>query len=62
MALKHWGVFRTTELEGLLDHGHRLIYGKLPKRTRDVLALPPSAQRKLLKERKKLLAARDASR
>jgi predicted DNA-binding protein (MmcQ/YjbR family) len=62
VALKHWGVFRSSELEELLEHGRRLIYGKLPKRTREVLAMPPSAQRKLLKERKKLLAARAASR
>ena len=62
VALKHWGVFRGTELEELLEHGRCLVYDKLPKRTRDVLAMPPSAQRKLLKERKKLLAARAASR
>lgn len=57
VALKHWGVFRATELEELLEHARRLIYSKLPKRTRDVLAMPPSAQRKLLKERKRLLAS-----
>jgi hypothetical protein len=62
VALKHWGVFRSSELEELLEHGRRLVYDKLPKRTRDVLGLPPSAQRKLLRERKKLLAAREASR
>src|SRR5580693_4036654 len=58
VALKHWRVFRSSELEELLEHGRRLIYDKLPKRTREVLAMPPSAKRKLLKERKKLLAAR----
>ena len=61
VALKHWGVFRSSELEELLEHGRCLIYGKLPKRTREVLAMPPSALRRLLKERKKLLAARAAS-
>jgi predicted DNA-binding protein (MmcQ/YjbR family) len=45
VALKHWGVFRSSELEELLEHGRRLIYNKLPKRTREVLAMPPSAQR-----------------
>ena len=58
VALKHWGVFRSSELEDLLEHGRQLIYNKLPRKTRDALALPPSAQRKLLKERRKLLAAR----
>ena len=32
----------------MLELGRRLIYNKLPKRTRDVLAMPPAAQRKLL--------------
>lgn len=62
VALKHWGVFRSSELEGLLEHGRRLIYDKLPRKTRAVLAMPPSAQQKLLRERRKLLAARAASR
>ncbi len=57
VALKDWGVFRSSELEELLEQGRRLIYDKLPTKTRDVLAMPPSAQRKLLKEKKKLLAA-----
>jgi predicted DNA-binding protein (MmcQ/YjbR family) len=60
VALNHWGVFRRSELEDLLEHGRRLIYDKLPRKTREVLALPPSAQRKLLKERRKLLAVRAA--
>jgi predicted DNA-binding protein (MmcQ/YjbR family) len=58
VALKHWGVFRNSELEDLLEHGRSLIYNKLPRKTREALAMPPSAQRKLLKERRKLLAAR----
>jgi predicted DNA-binding protein (MmcQ/YjbR family) len=62
VALKHWGVFRASELEGLLEHGRQLTYDRLHKKTRDVLALPPPAQRKLLRERKKLLAARQTSR
>jgi predicted DNA-binding protein (MmcQ/YjbR family) len=60
VALKHWGVFRSSELEDLLEHGRRLIYDKLPRKTREVLAMPPSGQQKLLKEKKKLLAARAA--
>ena len=60
VSLKHWGVFRSSELEQLLEHGRSLIYAKLPRKAREVLAMPPSAQRKLLKERKKLRAARAA--
>jgi predicted DNA-binding protein (MmcQ/YjbR family) len=62
VALRHWGVLRSSELEDLLTFGHGLVYARLPRKTRDVLAMPPAAQRKLLKERKKLLAARVASR
>jgi predicted DNA-binding protein (MmcQ/YjbR family) len=62
VAIRHWGVLRSSELEELLKSGHGLVYAKLPKKTRDVLAMPPAAQRKLLKERKKSLAARSESR
>jgi predicted DNA-binding protein (MmcQ/YjbR family) len=61
-AIRHWGVLRSSELEDLLKFGHGVVYARLPKKTRDVLATPPAAQRKLLKERKKLLAARESSR
>src|ERR1700677_1491082 len=58
VSIRHWGVLRSSELEELLKLGHGLIYNKLPKKTRDVLAMPAAAQRKLLKDRKKLPAAR----
>jgi predicted DNA-binding protein (MmcQ/YjbR family) len=53
VAIRHWGVFRGTELEELLKRSHGLIHAKLPKRTKDVLAMPPAAQRKLLKIRRR---------
>jgi predicted DNA-binding protein (MmcQ/YjbR family) len=53
VAIRHLGVFRASELEEHLKIAHGLVYAKLPKRTRDVLALSPSAQKKLLKEKKK---------
>ena len=62
VAIRHWGVLRSSELEEQLKLGHSLIYDKLPRRTRDVLAMPAAAQRKLLKDRKKLLATRAAPR
>ncbi len=58
VAIRHWSVFRASEWEEHLKIAHSVIYAKLPKRTRDVLALPLSAQKKLVKERRKLLAAR----
>jgi predicted DNA-binding protein (MmcQ/YjbR family) len=56
VSIRHWGVLRSSELEEQLKLAHNLIYNKLPKKTRDVLAMPAAAQRKLLKDRKKLLA------
>src|SRR5580693_6474932 len=61
VSIRYWGVFRSSELEELLESGRRLVYDKLPKRTREVLAMPASAQRKVLRDRKKLLASRAAS-
>jgi predicted DNA-binding protein (MmcQ/YjbR family) len=60
VAIRHWRVFSGAELEELLKSGHALVYNKLPRKTRDVLALPQPAQRKLLKERKKLLASKSS--
>jgi predicted DNA-binding protein (MmcQ/YjbR family) len=55
VAIRHWGAFRASELEEHLKIAHGLIYTKLAKKTRAILDMPPSAQKKLLKERKKLL-------
>src|ERR1700728_4459361 len=62
VSIRHWEVLRSTELEELLKLSHSLIYGKLPKKVRDALTMPAAAQRKLLKDRKKLLAKRSAAR
>jgi predicted DNA-binding protein (MmcQ/YjbR family) len=62
VSIRHWGVLRSSELEEHLKLAHSLIHDKLPKRTRDVLAMPAAAQRKLLKDRRKQLATRAAAR
>jgi predicted DNA-binding protein (MmcQ/YjbR family) len=62
VSIRHWGVLRSSELEEQLKLAHSLIYNKLPKKTRDVLAMPAVAQRKLLKDRKKLRGTRAAAR
>jgi predicted DNA-binding protein (MmcQ/YjbR family) len=60
IALEDWNVLRRTELEELLRIAATLVYERLPKRTRDVLALPATQQKKLISERRKLLAAKTA--
>ena len=58
VALTRWDALPSRELLGLLAHARELVYAKLPKRTKDVLAMPSTAQRKLIAERRKLLASR----
>jgi len=45
-----------------LRRAHALIYEKLPKRTKAVLALPEKERAKLIRERKKTLAAKERTK
>ena len=56
VALTRWDAIPGRELLELLAHGRDLVYAKLPKRTKDVLAMSPTARRKLILERRRLLA------
>ena len=58
VALERWDALRPREIEEELRRAHALIYEKLPKRTKAVLALPEKERTRLIRERKKLLAAR----
>ena len=58
MTVERWDVLRPREIEEELKRAHALIYAKLPRRTKDVLALPDGERAKLIRERKKLVAAR----
>ena len=60
VAVERWNVFRTTEWEQQLSAAHTLTFNKLPPRTRAVLAMPPTRQKRLIADRKKLLAAKAA--
>lgn len=55
VAIEHYDVFPSTELQKLLRNAHQLALEKLPKRTHVVLAMPAT-------ERKKLIAARRKQR
>jgi predicted DNA-binding protein (MmcQ/YjbR family) len=56
VALERWGAIPHRELEALLREARDRTYEKLPKRTKDALALPPGELRRLLAERRTLLA------
>ncbi len=62
IAIESYSVFSTAELENHLRHAHQLVLNKLPKRTRDALALPALERKKLITARKKQLASRQRSR
>jgi len=62
IAIERYDVFSSSELERLLRSAHQIIFAKLPKRTRDVLAMPAAERKKLLTARKKLLKSRRKSR
>ena len=56
VAVERWDALRAREYEEELGRAHALIYEKLPKRTKDLLALPEKERAKAIRERKKLLA------
>ncbi len=58
VAAERWDVFSAAEWQRELNAAHALTLANLAPRTRKVLALPAAEQRRILGERKKLLAAR----
>ena len=62
VAIERYDVFSSRELEQLLRNAHQLTFAKLPKRTRDILAMPAPERKKLIAARKKLLAVKKKSR
>jgi predicted DNA-binding protein (MmcQ/YjbR family) len=58
VAVERWSTLPAGELKELLRAARALICQKLPKRTRDVLAMAPGEKKKLIAARKKKLAAK----
>jgi predicted DNA-binding protein (MmcQ/YjbR family) len=58
VMVERWDVLRQQEYEDELRKAHALIYEKLPNRTKTVLAMPERERNKLIRERKKALAAK----
>jgi predicted DNA-binding protein (MmcQ/YjbR family) len=59
VTVERWNVMRQREFEDQLRKAHTLIFEKLPKRTKTVLAMPEKERDKLIRERKKALAAKE---
>lgn len=62
VTLLRWDVLRPREIEEEFLRAHALIFEKLPKRTKMVLALPEKEKSKIIRERKKVLAQRAAKK
>jgi predicted DNA-binding protein (MmcQ/YjbR family) len=54
VAVERWDILRAREYEEELRRAHELVYAKLPKRTKTVLAMPENERAKIIRERKKL--------
>jgi predicted DNA-binding protein (MmcQ/YjbR family) len=62
VAIERYDAFSSSELKDLLRNAHALTYNKLPKRTKDAIALPAAERKKLITARRKLLAAGEKKR
>lgn len=58
VTVERWDVLRAKQFEEELARAHALIFEKLPKRVKTVLALPEKERNTFIRERKKVLAAR----
>lgn len=58
VALESYSALPSAELEQHLRRAHQLVFDKLSKRTRDILALPATQRKKLVAARRRQLAAR----
>jgi len=58
VTLERWDALRPREIEEELRRAHALIFEKLPKRVKTVLALPEKERKQVIRERKKRLVER----
>ena len=62
VAAEHWGVLRNAEWEEAFRAAHAITLGKMPSKMHTVLALPVREQKRLITERRKVLAEREAAK
>jgi predicted DNA-binding protein (MmcQ/YjbR family) len=58
VAIERYDVFSSNELKEHLRNAHAVVFGKMPKRTKDVLALPTAERKKLIAARRKVRDSR----
>jgi predicted DNA-binding protein (MmcQ/YjbR family) len=62
ITVERWDVLRAKQWEEELRLAHTLVYERLLKRTKTVLAMPEKERAKLIRERRKLLAAKEKAK
>jgi predicted DNA-binding protein (MmcQ/YjbR family) len=62
LAVERWDTLPARELQSLLTRAREIIYAKLPKRTRDALAMKPAEKKRLIASRRKTLQTRGRNR
>jgi predicted DNA-binding protein (MmcQ/YjbR family) len=62
VTIERWDTLKPRQVEDELRRARDLIYEKLPRRTKTVLAMPEKERAKLIRERKKLLAAKEKAK
>ena len=53
VAVERWDIFRPNQWMRELEAAHAIVHAKLPKRTRDVLAMPAKERKLIISQRKK---------
>ncbi|CAN5583289.1 hypothetical protein BH10ACI4_BH10ACI4_08680 [soil metagenome] len=56
IAAEHWQVFSTPDWESELRQAHAITLAKMPPRTQTILGMSRTAQRRLIHERRQVLA------
>jgi predicted DNA-binding protein (MmcQ/YjbR family) len=62
VTVERWDVLRARQWEEELRQAHALVYERLPKRTKTVLAMPEKERANLIRERRKLLATKEKAK
>lgn len=58
VAVERWDVWREGEWRAELEAARELVWEKLPRRTREVLEMPAGARKKVIADRRRVLAAK----
>jgi len=58
VSAERWDVFRDREWEEQLTLAHEMTFAKLPPKTKSILAMTKAEQKKIVAERRKVLAAK----